>query len=67
MEFIGKTVVPHTCHAREHGKGKSCICGLIGKPVVISKIYETPLIGTPLYHIEGSKKLIQEGEFVVLQ
>lgn len=62
-ELIGQTVIPHTCRAREHGDNDGCICDLIGKPVVITKIDETPYVGTPSYHIEGSDKRIQEREF----
>ncbi len=62
-DLIGKTVTPHTCEAREHGDNEGCICGLIGKPVVITKIHKTPFVGTPLYHIKGSKKLVRECEF----
>jgi len=62
-ELIGQTVIPHTCEAREHGDNDGCICDLIGKPVVITKIYETLIISTPSYHIEGSDKRIQEREF----
>ena len=35
-DLIGKTVVPHTCHAREHGDNEGCICELIGKKVKIT-------------------------------
>lgn len=62
-ELIGQTVVPHTCNANKHGDNPGCICDLIGKPVVIKKIYETPFVGTPSYHIKGSDKRIQEREF----
>ena len=62
-DLIGKTVIPHTCEAREHGNNAGCICKLIGKPVVITKIYETPFVGTPSYHIKGSNKRVQEREF----
>ena len=62
-DLIGKTVIPHTCHAREHGNNVGCICRLIGKPVIITKIYVSGFVGTPSYHIKGSKKRIQEREF----
>lgn len=62
-EFIGTTVVPHTCHAGEHGNNAGCICKFIGKPVVITRIYKAPYAGTASYHIKGSKKRIQEREF----
>ncbi len=62
-DLIGRTVVPHTCEAREHGDNEGCICDLVGKPVVITAIFETQFVGTPSYHIEGSTKRIQEREF----
>ncbi|MBI5004811.1 MAG: hypothetical protein HZC04_01325 [Candidatus Lloydbacteria bacterium] len=63
LDIIGKTVIPHTCAAREHGGNNGCICDLLGKPVVIVRIWETEFVGTPSYEIEGSKKRIQEREF----
>jgi hypothetical protein len=63
-ELIGKIVVPHTCHGKTHNpKSEGCICDLIGKPVKIVAIYDTPFVGTPSYHIEGSAKRVQEPEF----
>lgn len=62
-DLIGQTVVPHTCHAKMHGDNDGCICEFIGKRVVIECIYETPFVGTPSYHIKGSKKRVQEREF----
>ncbi|OHA64335.1 MAG: hypothetical protein A2843_02550 [Candidatus Wildermuthbacteria bacterium RIFCSPHIGHO2_01_FULL_48_27b] len=62
-DLIGKTVIPHTCEAREHGDNEGCICDLIGEPVVITKIDDSPFVVTPSYHIKGSKKRIQEREF----
>ncbi len=62
-DLIGKTVIPHTCEASVHGDNEGCIHDLIGKPVVIEKIYDTPFVGTPSYHIKGSTKRIRESEF----
>src|SRR3989338_10954013 len=62
-DLIGKTVIPHTCEARVHGDNEGCICDLIGKPVVITKIDESGFVGTPSYHIKGSNKRVRESEF----
>lgn len=63
LDLIGKTVIPHTCAASKHGGNNGCICDLLGKSVVIIKIWEAAFVGTPSYEIEGSKKRIQEREF----
>lgn len=62
-DLIGQTVVPHTCHAREHGDNDGCVCDLIGKPVVITEIHKSEYAGTPSYHIDGRTKRVQEREF----
>lgn len=67
-ELVGQTVVPHSCYASQHGKDDNidnCICEFIGKPIVIAGISERRgSVGGILYHIEGSPKLILEGEFL---
>ena len=66
-EMIGQKVTVRRCHAREHGDNEGCLCDLVGKEVTISAIYQTPFVGTPSYHIQGSKKRIQEREWVEIE
>ena len=65
--LVGKQVKVYRCHAIEHGDNEGCLCDLIGREVTISRIYKTPYVGTPSYHIKGSKKRIQEREFVPVE
>lgn len=62
-DLKNRTVIPHTCYAKEHGNHNVCICSLIGQPITIEGICSSTHTGIPTYSIKGTTKRIQEREF----
>lgn len=60
-EYLGLTVVPHTCCAIVHGDNKGCICSLIGTPVVLQDFFQGITL-VPSY-VTPDGKTLQEREF----
>lgn len=65
--IIGKKVRIKSCEAEEHTGNHGCVCRHIGQIVVIERRYETPLVGTPSYHILGMNKTVRRSEVVLLK
>jgi hypothetical protein len=58
-EWVGKTVIPHTCRATTHDNA-SCVCKLLGTEVVIVGVHDERL---PTFSIRGIPKLLSLAEF----
>jgi len=64
-EIIGRHVKVKNCEAKSHGDNSGCVCRFLGTTVTIEKKHETPLAGTPSYHVKGSDKRVRRSEVVL--
>lgn len=63
---IGNDIRVLRCEAREHGDNAGCVCYLIGGVERLAKLYETPFVGTPTYHLLGRPQRVRLSEVEIL-
>ena len=63
---IGSAVRILRCEARHHGDNPGCVCLLVGGVERIAREYETPLTGTPSYHLLGRYQRVRLNEVEIL-
>lgn len=62
----GSKFIVSGCEANRHGDNAGCLCHLKGKIITAGKMFDTPFVGTPTWHIDGMEQRFRLSEVTLV-